>query len=171
MDLGNVIGRTGDVVLDQVSTLEYGNLCGFGANADRHHVATDWTTVALTTLALFKRFLVEVWSVATKDRLNRLRCDALALLALLLVLLTILGLLALLGILSLLSVLALLLTTTATATTATTSTSAISASWLARGLTLVLQRRVGFIRFWSRSTIANLWLGGNRVIGASGLSR
>ena len=157
-------------MLDQVSTLEYGNLCGFRANADRHHVATDWAAVALTTLALFKCFFVEIWPIATEDRLNRLRCHSLALLALLLVRLNILGLLALLGILSLLSVLALLLTTTATATTATTSTSAISASWLARGLTLVLQRRVGFIRFWSRSTIANLWLGGNRVIGASGLS-
>ncbi|CAB4810896.1 unannotated protein [freshwater metagenome] len=159
VNLGNVIGRTRNVMLDQVSAFEHRDLSGLGTNADRHHVAPYWATVALTALALFEGFVVEVWPVTTEDRFDRLRCPALALLALRLVLLGILRLLTLLGVLGVLSVLALLLTATATATTTTTTTaSAIAASWLTRGLTLGLRSRLGAFRFGGGTAIANLWL-------------
>jgi len=93
------------------------------------------------------------------------------LLALLLVRLRILRLLALRGILSPLSVLALLLAPSATPTTTTATTAAITASRLTRGLTLGLRSRVGSFGLWGGTTVANLRLRRDDIIGASAVTR
>ena len=47
VDLGDVVGRAGHVVLDEVAALEHGDLGGLGPHADRHEVAADRPALAL----------------------------------------------------------------------------------------------------------------------------
>jgi hypothetical protein len=111
-------------MLNEVATFEHRDLRRLWANAHRHHVTADWSTLTFATLPSFESLIIEFGTVAPKDRFNRTRnCALLLLLTLGLILLARLVLLARL---TLLCVLALLLATTA-ATASTASTPTISA--------------------------------------------
>ena len=80
VDLSNVVGGTRHVMLDEIATFENRDLRCFRTHADRHHVAADRTPFSLATLPLFESLIVEVWSIAAKDRFDRARNPALLLL-------------------------------------------------------------------------------------------
>jgi len=129
-----------------------------GANAHRHHVTADWSTITFAALTSFEGLIIEFGTVATKDRFNRTRnCALLLLLTLGLILLARLVLLARLA---LLCVLALLLATTAAATASTASTPTVPAAGLTAALAFGLGRvsigSVVRISCWSGSTVADL---------------
>ena len=71
MDLGDVVGRTRHVVLDEVAPFEHGDLRGRGPDADRHEVATDRASLALAAPPLVEGLLVELGRGPADDGLDR----------------------------------------------------------------------------------------------------
>jgi hypothetical protein len=67
-------------MLDEIATFEHRNLRCFRTHADRHHVAADRTPFSLATLPLFESLIIEIGTIATKDRLDRARNPTLLLL-------------------------------------------------------------------------------------------
>ncbi len=75
MDLRDVVGGTGDVVLDEVAPLEHGHLGGVLAHAHDHQVPAHRPALAVPTPTLLELFVVELEGIAPEDRFDRLdRC-------------------------------------------------------------------------------------------------
>jgi hypothetical protein len=70
VDLADVVGRTGQVVLDELSTLHHGNLRDAAAHADTHEVAPDGLPTALASAASLQGVLVELQAGAVGNRLD-----------------------------------------------------------------------------------------------------
>jgi hypothetical protein len=60
MDLADIVSRTRQVVLDELSTLHDRNLCDTTAHADAHEVAANGYAAAFTTAATLEGVLVEL---------------------------------------------------------------------------------------------------------------
>src|SRR5438094_450892 len=60
VDLGRVVGGTGDVMLDQRPAFEHADLGGVRPVVHDHQVAADGTALALAAPAAFEYFLVDL---------------------------------------------------------------------------------------------------------------
>ena len=58
VDLTDVVGWTGQVVLDELSSLQHGDLGHAAVNADAHEVAADGLTPSLSASSSFEGVLV-----------------------------------------------------------------------------------------------------------------
>jgi hypothetical protein len=72
VDLGDVVGRVGHVVLDQRPALEHRDLGHPLGDVDAHRVAADRPALALAAAAALQRLVVEAGRLAGDDRLDRL---------------------------------------------------------------------------------------------------
>jgi hypothetical protein len=71
VDLGDVVGGSGDVVLDQLATLEHGDLGGALGLVDRHQVAADRLAVAVLAPPGLELGLVELDGIELGVELDR----------------------------------------------------------------------------------------------------
>ncbi|MDE0749212.1 MAG: hypothetical protein OSB37_04435 [Acidimicrobiales bacterium] len=123
-------------MLDQVASLEHGDLRGTPGHAHAHQIAAEGLAAPLAAAPRLEGLLVEFQRAVVGDRLDRLVPSALpaALLALLATALLAAALLA--GTLVLLVLLALLALATATASTATTPSAALAGTCARFAITL-----------------------------------
>ena len=71
VDLRDVVGRAGHVVLDEVATLEHRDLGGLRVDVDAHEVATDRPALALAAAAGLEDVVVEVDAAGGEHGLDR----------------------------------------------------------------------------------------------------
>ena len=81
VDLRDVVGRAGHVVLEERTALEHGDLRGLGVDVHAHQVAADGPALALAAPPGLEDVVVEVDAAAGQDRLDRRAGPAAALAA------------------------------------------------------------------------------------------
>jgi hypothetical protein len=71
VDLADIVGRAGQVVLYELPTLHHRDLCDATADADAHEVTADWLPTTFATATALEGVLVQFQRSIVGDGLHR----------------------------------------------------------------------------------------------------